>query len=187
MWKMRIIGRSNIKRGTAYVMVANHSSGTDIQLLFRLFRPFKWVAKKSLFATPFIGWNMWLNSYIPIERERGRSKLLMMDKAAAAVSSGNSVIIFPEGTRTRDGKIQQFKSGAFRLALETRAPILPIAITGTFQAIQKGGLTIHKSRNIKGYVLEPLPYEQFKDMDPREIAHLVQEIIRKKIEDQTRL
>jgi len=120
------------------VMVSNHQSGLDILVLFKLHRPFKWVAKKNLFTVPFIGWNMALNGYISIERGRGRSKLQMMDKAADSIYAGNSVLIFPEGTRSADGKLQTYKTGAFRLALETHSPILPIVIKGTHHTVRKG-------------------------------------------------
>ena len=121
-WKTSIEGKKKFDPRTTYVIVSNHQSGADILVLFRLYRHYKWVAKQSLFYYPFIGWNMWMNGYISIVRTRGRSKLMMMDKAVNAVRSGNSVILFPEGTRTHDGNIQPFKTGAFRLALDTKSP-----------------------------------------------------------------
>ena len=72
---------------------------------------------------------------------------------------GNSVMLFPEGTRTHDGNIQPFKTGAFRLALDTKSPILPVAIKGTYDAINKNSLLIHKNYNIRLVVLDPIPYE----------------------------
>jgi 1-acyl-sn-glycerol-3-phosphate acyltransferase len=176
-WKVKIEGREKIDPGKVYVMVSNHSSGLDIMVLFKLHRHFKWVAKKGLFIIPFIGWNMWLNGYIPIERSRGRSKLQMMDNAALSLKAGNSVMIFPEGTRTRDGNLQPFKSGAFRLAMETESDILPISISGTFYAIKKGGLMIHKNKNMVVKVLDPIPFESFKDQDPKYISVLVHDQI----------
>ena len=176
-WKVRIHGREKIDPRKVYVMVSNHQSGLDIMVLFKLHRHFKWVAKKGLFRIPFIGWNMGLNGYIPIERSRGRSKLQMMDKAALSLKAGNSVMIFPEGTRTRDGNLQSFKSGAFRLAKDTEAEILPVAISGTFYAIRKGGLMIRKNKNLTVTILDPLPYETFKDQDPKIISIRVHEII----------
>ena len=180
-WTTHIEGKQNIDSKKTYVMVSNHQSGADILVLFRLYFHYKWVAKQSLFYVPFIGWNMWLNGYIPIVRSRGRSKLKMMDKAENAVRAGNSVILFPEGTRTGDGKIQTFKTGAFRLALDTKSPILPIAVIGTFSAINKNSLLIHKNHNIRLVILDPLPYETFSDLDPKEIATRVHDLIGKEI------
>lgn len=176
-WKVRIYGRDYIDRKQNYVMVSNHQSGVDIIVLFRLFIHFKWVAKKELFYIPFLGWNMFLNGDIPIVRSHGRSKLMMMDRAAQVIRQGNPVMIFPEGTRTRDGKIQPFKTGAFRLALETQSPILPIAISNTYYAIRKGGLMVHKNHDITARILNPIPYESIKDMEAYEIARMVHDQI----------
>ena len=180
-WTERIIGRKKMDPKKSYVMVSNHQSGADILVLYRLYGHYKWVAKQSLFYYPFIGWNMWLNGYIPIVRSRGRSKLKMMDKAENAVRAGNSVILFPEGTRTPDGNLQTFKTGAFRLALDTKSPILPIAIIGTYHAIKKSSLLIHKNHNIRLVVLDPLPYESFSTLDPKEIATKVHDLIRNEL------
>lgn len=178
LWKVTVTGRDKIERNTCYVMVANHQSGADIMVLFKLHRHFKWVAKKGLFVIPFIGWNMYLNRYIAIERSVGRSKLQMMDHAAEAIRQGNSVMLFPEGTRSKDGLVHQFKTGAFRLALETQSPILPVALEGTFTAIKKGGFRIRKNRNIRVMVLDPIPYNEVKTMAVREIAALVESRIK---------
>lgn len=176
-WTTHVDGKHKIDPKKTYVMVSNHASGVDILILFRLYRHYKWVAKQSLFYWPFIGWNMWLNGYIPIVRTRGRSKLRMMDKAAEAVRKGNSVMLFPEGTRTRDGELQPFKTGAFRLALETRSPVLPVAIKGTYSAINRNSLLIHKNHNIRLVVLDPVPYEEIADLDPKEIAAKIHDLI----------
>lgn len=181
-WKTKVEGKKKIDPKTTYVMVSNHSSGVDILILFRLYRHYKWVAKQSLFYWPFIGWNMWLNGYISIVRSRGRSKLMMMDKAANAVRAGNSVMLFPEGTRTRDGNIQPFKTGAFRLALDTKSPILPVAIIGTFHAINRNSLLIHKNYYIRLVVLDPIPYEEIAQLDPKEIAAKIHDLIQAKIQ-----
>lgn len=176
-WKIRITGKEKIDPGVVYVMISNHQSGADILVLFRLFIHFKWVAKRELFYYPFIGWNMWVNGYISIERTRGRSKLMMMDKAADAIRAGNSVMIFPEGTRSRDGNLQPFKTGAFRLALETKTPVLPIALIGTHHAIKKGGLLIHRNKDIRAIVLDPVPYQSFSGMESNELAKKIHDLI----------
>ncbi len=174
-WKVKVEGREKIDKKEVYIMVSNHQSGADILVLFKLHRHFKWVAKRELFNIPFIGWNMWLNGYIPIQRSRGRSKLQMMDLAADSIREGNSMILFPEGTRSPDGKLQPYKTGALRLALKTRTPILPVVLKETHRAIKKGGLLIHKNDRIRLIVLDPIPYTTFQDLDAKEIATLVHE------------
>ncbi len=183
-WKIQVNGRYKIDPSQVYVMVSNHQSGLDILVLFKLHRHFKWVAKKSLFAIPFIGWNMGLNGYISIERGRGRSKLQMIDKAVSAIRDGNSVILFPEGTRSPDGNLQPYKTGAFRLALETRSPILPVVLKETYRAIKKGGLMVHKCDRIKLVVLDPIPYDSFKHMDAKELSLFVFNKTRRELEKQ---
>ncbi len=178
MWRIRVGGRNNIDPGETYVMVSNHQSGADIIVLFLLWTHFKWVAKRSLFRYPFIGWNMHLNGYIALDRSSTGSMKKMMVDAARILREGNSIMIFPEGTRSKDGKIQPFKTGAFYLALENKRPILPVAISGTSQAIRKGGFLINKNFNIRATVLEPIPYADIKDSEPRAIAEMVRQRIR---------
>ena len=131
MWRIRVTGKEYIRKDETYVMVSNHQSGADIIVLYLLWNNFKWVAKRSLYYAPFIGWNMWLNRYIPVERGKASSMRRMMAEARKTLESGSSLMIFPEGTRSKDGNLQQFKTGAFHLALETGRPVLPIAIKGT--------------------------------------------------------
>ena len=145
-------GRQNIRNDETYVMVSNHQSGADIIVLFLLWKNFKWVAKKSLFSYPFLGWNMYLNRYISLERGRGSSMRKMMADAEKTLRSGISLMIFPEGTRSPDGNLQPFKTGAFHLALKTGKPILPIVIKGTSHAIRKGGFLINKNHDIRAKV-----------------------------------
>jgi len=122
MWRIRVTGRNQINPAETYVMVSNHQSGADIIVLFLLWTHFKWVAKRSLFNYPFIGWNMRLNRYISLDRASTGSMKKMMVDAARTLKEGNSVMIFPEGTRSKDGNIQPFKTGRFILPLKTNAP-----------------------------------------------------------------
>lgn len=178
-WRIRVTGREKINPKEVYVMVSNHQSGADIIVLFLLWAHFKWVAKKSLFLYPFIGWNMWLNRYISLERGKGSSMRKMMADAARTIKEGNSVMIFPEGTRSKDGRLQPFKTGAFHLALENRVPILPITITGTSKAIRKGGFLINKNFHIQARIHDPIPFEAIKGKDSKEVTAIVHEKIKK--------
>ncbi|MFZ4521927.1 MAG: lysophospholipid acyltransferase family protein [Bacteroidales bacterium] len=185
-WTIMVEGRHKIDPKEVYVMVSNHQSGMDILALFKLHCHFKWVAKRGLFVIPFIGWNMALNGYISIERSRGKSKLQMMDKAAESIEAGNSVMLFPEGTRSPDGSLQVYKTGAFRLALETRSPILPVVIHGTHLAIKKGGLLIHRNDHVRLVILDPVPFEVFSRMDPKTLSQLIHDKTKLELESQPR-
>jgi len=179
MWRIKVTGREKIKPGQTYVMVSNHQSGADIIVLFLLWSHFKWVAKKSLFYYPFIRWTMWLNRYIALDRAKGSSMRKMMADAAITLQKGNSVMIFPEGTRSKDGNIQPFKTGAFHIAMNNHTPVLPIAIKGTSMAIRKGGFLINKNFDIQAKVLDPIPYEAIQGLDSKQVASMVHDLIRK--------
>ncbi len=181
MWKLHISGKENIDRKATYVIVSNHQSGADILVLFTPRIHFKWVSKRSLFFFPFIGWNMAMNQYIALRRGKKSSMHRMMEKAREALYNGNSMMIFPEGTRSKDGWLQPFKSGAFHLALDTHSPILPIVIKGTSQAIKKGGFLISKQHNMQVVILEPIPYQSFKHLEPKQLANMVHERIEREL------
>lgn len=181
LWRLKVSGKERIKKKETYVIVSNHQSGADILVLFTLRLHFKWVAKRSLFFVPFLGWNMAMNRYIALRRGKKSSMHQMMEWSKRDLLNGNSLMIFPEGTRSKDGKLQSFRSGAFRLALETHLPILPIAITGTSQAIRKGGLLISKQHNLLVRILDPIPCKLFKEMEPKALAELVHQKIEQEL------
>ena len=119
-WPVTIAGREHIDSKTAYVMVANHQSLLDILVLFRLFRHYKWVSKAANFRIPWIGWNMRMNGYIELRRGNPESIAKMMQACADNLARGSSVMLFPEGTRSRDGRLKAFKHGAFLVTKRRR-------------------------------------------------------------------
>ncbi len=137
-WRLRVRGRGHIRRGRAYVLVCNHQSLADIVLLYALRRQFKWLAKQSLFDIPFLGWNMRLVGYIPLERGRHGSIRHSIEQSLMWLQRGVSVLIFPEGTRSTTGQVGAFKSGAFSLAIQAGVPLVPIALSGSRDAIPRG-------------------------------------------------
>jgi 1-acyl-sn-glycerol-3-phosphate acyltransferase len=138
------------------VLVANHLSMLDILVLYRVFRPFKWVAKAELFRVPVVGWNMAMNDYVPVRRGAAESVRHMMEHCRKHLARGTPVILFPEGTRSRDGRLQAFKDGAFRLALEAGCPVVPIAVTGTFDSLPKTGLVLRNAMRAHVRVLDAI-------------------------------
>jgi 1-acyl-sn-glycerol-3-phosphate acyltransferase len=163
LWKVRVEGREKIRRETAYVMVANHQSVIDIFVLFRLFTHFKWVSKIENFRIIAVGWNMSLNRYIKLRRGDKDSVERMMVACEEAIETGNSVMMFPEGTRSVDGKLKAFKHGAFTLAKRAQAPILPIVVEGTSKALPKKGFVLQGKHAIRVSVLDAIPYAEFAD------------------------
>ncbi len=143
-WRLRVEGAW--PAGGPFVVIANHQSILDILLLSRLPREMKWVAKEELFDIPWVGWMLRMSGDIPIRRGDPESGGEALGRARAYLARGMSVMIFPEGTRSRTGKLLPFRSGAFRLAVETGAPVLPVAVHGTARGMPKGGPWVNPCR-----------------------------------------
>jgi 1-acyl-sn-glycerol-3-phosphate acyltransferase len=172
-WPVELIGREKIRDGVTYVMVANHQSLLDILVLFRIFAHFKWVSKIENFRIPLIGWNMSLNRYIKLRRGDRQSVAEMMRACAQALAEGNSIMMFPEGTRSPDGRLKAFKPGAFALALDAHAPILPIVVEGTAQALPKRGFVLQGRYAIRVRVLDEIPYATFAGASVDELTAMM--------------
>lgn len=148
IWKLKVEGAEHVKEGKAYVVVANHQSMLDILvalsgLPFSLH--FKFIAKKELFPIPFMGWHMSCGGYIPLDRSSRESGRKVLLHAGRLLDQGVSVLFFPEGTRSPDGKIKKFKLGAFKLAQDRHVEILPIVIAGTGSAVPKHSWKVNKT------------------------------------------
>lgn len=175
-WTVRVRNRARIRADATYVIVANHQSLLDILVLFRLYKHFKWVSKESIFRVPFVGWNMTLNRYIAIRRGDRSDAQRMMGACGDTLEGGSSIIIFPEGTRSPDGEMRDFRHGAFTLARRHHVSILPIVVDGTLDALPKHGLTLQKRADIVIQVLHPIDPDAFADGDAlRDEVHRVME------------
>ena len=177
LWPVRIEGRERIAPDTTYVMVANHQSLLDILVLFRLFVHYKWVSKIENFRIPCIGWNMSMNRYVKLRRGDRESVEQMMAACEEALASGSSIMMFPEGTRSLDGRLKAFKHGAFTLAKRMRTPILPIVVTGTAAALPKRGFVLQGRHAIRIRVLEAIPYARFAHLSAETLAEHVRSVI----------
>jgi len=169
-WPITIEGKENIRKNATYVLVSNHQSQLDILVLFRLYVHFKWVSKSEIFQVPLIGWNMMLNRYIKLFRGDKKSSGQMMKDCEERLAEGSSVFIFPEGSRSPDGNIKDFKMGAFILAKKTQVPIMPIVVEGTRFALPKYSMKFRGKHPITIRVLEEIPYNTFADMSVEETA-----------------
>ncbi|MFQ5699209.1 MAG: lysophospholipid acyltransferase family protein [Myxococcota bacterium] len=182
-WPVRVEGRDKIDPHQAYVMVSNHLSLLDILVLFRLFRHFKWVSKIENFRVPLIGWNMSLNRYIKLKRGNRQSVVRMLRECEQALRGGSSILMFPEGSRSPNGVLREFKRGAFELALRARVPILPIVLTGTADALPKRGFVLRGRHPLRIRVLDPLPFASFAHMSAEELTeHVRHRVVRELVE-----
>ncbi len=173
-WKINFLGKENRKKGQTYIIISNHQSAFDIVLLYRLWMHFKWVAKRELFRVPVIGWNLWLNKHIVINRSNKADAQRMITEAHQNLDMGNSILIFPEGTRSASGTIGRFKDGAFLLAKRANYPILPVVIEGSRKIFPKKGFVIKGRQTLQMEILKPIEPEQYEDLTARELAQQMQ-------------
>ncbi len=174
-WRVRVEDLHKIRPDETYVMVANHQSLLDILVMFRIFAHFKWVSKIENFRVPCIGWNMTMNRYIKLRRGDKKSVIQMMRACEETLAQGNSIMMFPEGTRSPDGRLRSFKTGAFELAKRSGRPILPIVLRGTANALPKRGFVLRGRHEIEIRVLDEVPYDSFADQDVEMITERMRE------------
>jgi 1-acyl-sn-glycerol-3-phosphate acyltransferase len=142
--KVSVKGLSNIDPSSPYIYMPNHQSNFDIPVLLgHLTVQFRWLAKRELFKIPIFGRAMRNVGYISIDRSNRQSAFESLKVAADKIKGGVSVLIFPEGTRSRDGKIQPFKKGGFVMAIDSGVPIVPVVITGTRAIMPKGRFRVY--------------------------------------------
>jgi 1-acyl-sn-glycerol-3-phosphate acyltransferase len=129
--RVTLRGREHLEPSGTYVFAVNHTSVFDI-LVLMAYLPvqFRWVAKEELFHIPFFGPVMKRVGHIPINRSSPREGLLSLGRAAERIRAGTSVVIFPEGTRSDDGRVLPFKRGGFLLATRSGRPVVPVALSG---------------------------------------------------------
>ena len=139
--EVAVTGTEPLDPEKPYIFAANHQSQFDILALQGFLGiDFRWLAKKELFTVPIWGPAMRKAGYIPIDRSHGRKAIKSLGEAANKIAAGTSVIIFPEGTRSKDGKLHEFKAGAMVLAIKSGIPLVPVAILGTYEILPKGKL-----------------------------------------------
>lgn len=173
---VEIKGAENLLQDRPQLIASNHRGAFDI-LALQAFIPirFRWVAKKSLFKIPFIGWSMSLAGYVSIDREKAGSAYKSIERAAEKVKKGASVLIFPEGTRSAAGSLLPFKRGGFLLAIKSGVPIVPVSIRGTENLMKKESVLIRPGA-VKIVIGKPIPVS---DADEK----LLMEMVRKAIEE----
>jgi len=155
-WKISITGESGIDDRNPYIVVSNHLSNADIPLISNLPWEMKWVAKKELFDVPLVGWMMKMAQDISVDREAANKRVGVFNRCKYYLDQNCSVMFFPEGTRSRDGKLKKFSPGAFDLAIRENIPILPLVIDGTQECLPKKTWVFTKDVQVNLKVLPPV-------------------------------
>jgi len=153
--KVRVHGMENAAGGEPHIFASNHISWFDVPALARVLPRYKFVAKAELFKVPIFGGGMRAVGMIEIQRENRKAAFGAYEVAAERIRAGNSVVVFPEGTRGHEYPLRPFKKGPFVLAIAAGAPIVPIIVHGTIEIMPKGSLWVHPG-TIDIHLLEPV-------------------------------
>ncbi len=175
--KVTIKGLSNLEPGKSYIYMPNHMSNFDIPVL-QAYLPvqFRWLAKAELYKIPIFGQAMKSAGYISIDRSDRKSAIESLNQAAMIIRNGVSVIIFPEGTRSRSHKIQPFKKGGFFLAVDSGVSIVPIIIHGTDQIMPTKKISI-KPGNVTLEITKPIISSNYTRKTKDDLMKKVRNII----------
>jgi 1-acyl-sn-glycerol-3-phosphate acyltransferase len=154
--RIQVVQHAPLDPKRPYVFMANHASMIDIWAVFvGVPVPLRFIAKKQLGAIPLFGWAMRAGRFIFIDRQNAASARRSIHEAARRIKSGQSVVIFPEGTRTRDGSLAPFKKGGFHLAIDSSADIVPVAIHGS-RALMPRGSALIRAGQVRLEIGEPI-------------------------------
>lgn len=164
VWEMRADGLEQINRSKTYLIVCNHQSMLDILIVAaKLPVLFKFLAKKELFDIPFLGWHMQLARYIPVDRANRVSRHQALVDLSDWLKKGASVLFFPEGTRSLDGEVHEFRPAAFKIARDAGVEVLPVVVDGTGDALPKHSWLLKKHVEFRLSVLPPVALSGIAD------------------------
>lgn len=184
--RLRVVGAEHVQPGQTYIYASNHASMFDIfAVQMGIPDDVHIMFKKELGRVPIWGWALARSPYIMIERYNAREASVGLDRAAAAIRSGKSVLVYVEGTRTRTGSLQPFKRGAFALAAKAGVPIIPVTINNTFGILRKGSLNV-RSSDIEMILEAPIPTAGKEGKEGElELMEKVRKAIEKNYRDQS--
>ncbi|MCK5136012.1 MAG: 1-acyl-sn-glycerol-3-phosphate acyltransferase [Bacteroidales bacterium] len=172
-WKLHLEGRKKIPWNRAVVLVSNHRSMIDVPVLNKLRRPFKWTSKSENFKLPFVGMVLSLTNSVRIRRDSLHSGMQFLTQAESEMKKGSSILIFPEGTRSKTTTMRPFKEGAFLLAKKMESGIIPIVHTGSEKTFYRGSWVLRGKTHINIRVLDEIPAQIVKETDLKELTSMI--------------
>lgn len=182
---VHVRGREHIKRGKSYVFVANHQGAFDIFMIYGFLGvPIKWVMKAGLEKIPFVGAACRAAGFIFVDNSSSKAAARSVREAERALKSGASIAIFPEGSRTKTGRLGRFKKGAYQMAADQHLPIIPITLNGPFDVLPIGSLNLHR-RPMEMVIHEAIPAESMEPSHEglQQMANRTREIIESSLWD----
>lgn len=181
--RVTVTGLSSIDLSLPHIYMSNHQSVFDIPVLQACLPVrFRWLAKAELFKIPIFGYALGRAGHISIDRSNRKSAFKSLKNAARNIRNGVSVIIFPEGTRSRDGNIRQFKKGGFILAVDAGVPIVPVIIHGTWPLMLKNRVLI-KPGNIIIEIKDPIKTTDYTRKTKDDLLKKVRKVICESFEE----
>lgn len=180
-----VVGRDRIDPGQSYVVVSNHQSQFDILVLYGwLGIDLRWVMKQELRSVPGLGLACATLGHIYIDRSDHEAAVRSINAARERITGGTSVIFFPEGTRSDDGRVKRFKKGAFRFAIDTELPILPVTVDGTCEVLPARRFDLRPGR-ARLVIHDPIPTRGLRTSDLPDLSERVRETIRSALPEAT--
>jgi len=184
---LHVEGVENIPSGIPVVFACNHASQFDIPILtVALPVQFRFIVKKELFKIPLFGLAMRRTGYIPIDRSGGKAALKSLKDAAQKIKNGVSVVVFPEGTRSPDGRLRPFKAGSIFLAQKADVPIVPVGISGSHRILPKGSLKMRPGHVIVRIGSPISASRQYNGLSKEELTKIVWQHVCQLLDDDNR-
>ena len=176
--KLEVNGLDNIPDDQAVLFVGNHISFFDIIVTYPLMkRPTGYIAKKEIRKVPFLSWWMYFVNCIFLDRKNPRQGLKSVLEASEKIKNGTSIFLFPEGTRSKDGKLAEFKDGGFKIATKAKAPIIPIGIQGTSDILENHFPIIKSGKVIVNFG-KPVYTSEMSKAEQKTLPDLVREQVK---------
>ncbi len=175
--RVRIEGQERLNRNSTYIFMPNHASFLDTVLVLAYIPyDFRYIIKEEFFSIPLVGSVLRRSGHVPINRKNPWKALESLKQAGDLLKQGVSIVVFPEGTRTPDGEIRQFKTALFALPIRSRIPVVPVLIEGTFQALKRGTILLNPMP-LKLTFYEPMPANSFDVRERSAYAKKIRQVL----------